>query len=600
MAVLPTVGTNSYNGFEFPSNTETLGYTLRFVLDRSGRTVVAAEHRIALRFVINLAGDSILTSTDTLIDAIKASLGKVGGQLYYKDKGCGDLEVNISTGGQLDIENGPKPLNLSFEHLAGPRAIRVTFEVLTTLPVCADAVYSGQPSEFVFRVSYAIDGSGYTTRRITGFVRVPVRRHPLQSRTFATSADEWREKITPALVPGCRRLPGTFTLSEDRSQLDFEFTDEEVGPNYLPPNTVRGRASHKIRSIGPGMERWAGTISATYETNRQAPATSAYEEFRNLVRQRFEQMRRNANPILTAGNSSQFPRANGFAIPLAFEMEETDVYGKQEASFSLTYQLASSLQNVLRSSGLWTPTNNTWDDWERSLRLSAFNVRGNAGLSFDARRSEVVIDLCRPNKNLTTPPATTPPPDVQLPPSYTGTDDFAVLKPEKKDSWMQYDLHVVSEEDTRVVVHQPLPIKKTTRTIRTEGVLAPVPVPVGQETTTEYPEAKIQTRTAPGLVVYLVGRALRAGYDIDMPVMREIDGVKATMANRPEMGEGYRCAAIGSFGGVTVYAATFNLRFVLPKAPPNRIAALSTPLVAANAYLDANGSFIVPRSLHTP
>lgn len=69
-------------------------------------------------------------------------------------------------------------------------------------------------------------------------------------------------------------------------------------------------------------------------------------------------------------------------------------------------------------------------------------------------------------------------------------------------------------------------------------------------------------RARPSTVVYLVGRAIRAGYEIPPPTLLELDGLKAEPASRPDRGEGFVTGGAHQVNCV-VYEAAWRLRYIL-------------------------------------
>src|SRR5687768_13145838 len=139
--------------------------------------------------------------------------------------GFGNITVNGAGSGARDVMWGPIPQLLKFQHL-GERAFECTFTVSWSAPTCADAVYEGQPLEVAYRLEFEPDRSGYTTRRYVGFLRIPLTRQSASSRRLTDSADSWRERINPALLPGFRRTYGPFVLNEAKTRLDWSIVDE--------------------------------------------------------------------------------------------------------------------------------------------------------------------------------------------------------------------------------------------------------------------------------------------------------------------------------------------------------------------------------------
>lgn len=91
-----------------------------------------------------------------------------------------------------------------------------------------------------------------------------------------------------------------------------------------------------------------------------------------------------------------------------------------------------------------------------------------------------------------------------------------------------------------------------------------------------------QKRTGPGVWVFMYGRALRAGFPVPCPELKEVEGVKLgdglEPANRPDMGEGFTSGVVGNVG-VPLYGAKWNLRYWLAKIPDKPIVPPENPMM---------------------
>ena len=118
------------------------------------------------------------------------------------------------------------------------------------------------------------------------YKRQPQTRSGVNERGLNDSADRYLEKIYPPLLPGFRRTPGTWKLSEDKCRGDFSITDEEMPPVAPPQKIIEVSAEHSYQAND--IARWTGTISATYDVDRgSGKAADAVAAFVGLVKDRW-------------------------------------------------------------------------------------------------------------------------------------------------------------------------------------------------------------------------------------------------------------------------------------------------------------------------
>jgi len=565
---VPMVGICSYGTFTFPGNTEALAFQYRPQYDSTGRTVTHNVISITLRFIVNNPGGN----TDAQVQAILNVLNTPAQPFHYQQKGFGDFAVNA--GGPKDVLWGPKPQVTGFRHLGGPAGTEVTWSVDVATVICADAVFEGQPLEFVYRLEFLIDKSGYTTRRYSGHVTVPQTRLGPNDRRLKGSADDWRERVEPALIPGFRRRPGTFTLDETKARLDFSFEDVEEGPNYLPASVVDGSFSHSLQSSGPGFTKWLITMRASFETDRTVPPEYAWTAFVRCARQRLDILRANL-PQLAPNAGGQ----RGLLVPLHLSVETPDAFGHPVTSFQMNWQLTSSpiLTDTLRACAIWAPVGDSWQIWAVSMNGGAFNDRGHAGLRFDAA-DEQITDLCQRRAINPPRPSTN---KLKTQPHKTIEQLLADPCPAPENSWLDYECAIMAEDGQNSVVLNPLP--------KTELSVTPITSFFGDLQGYQLakfdrePEGIIQNRAGGNYVIRLVGQAARYCYNIPPPQLLKVGEVEVVPANRLDMGEGLWTWTAGVYGDHQVIAARWNLRYMLKNAPRVRLQSLQTQTLGGSS-----------------
>lgn len=610
---LSGLGSLSYGGFDFSGpTTETLKASIKPQYDAAGRTVIYTVYSFTFRTLI--AGDP----TDSQIQFARRVLTKPGGQFVYRNRGLGDISVNC--GGAKDVLWGPKPQEVSFEPTSD-QACWLTWSVEVAVPECSNARFALQPMEFNFEVSFDIDKSGYTTRTYSGFVRVPMTRKTPTDRTLPDSADSYREKITPRRTKGFRRVSSSFKINTDKTRLDFTIVDEQMGRNAPPPGIVTAEADYHADTSGEGFTTWFATLNATYEMAAGVPNNTAANAFIKL----FDYYA--SKSVFEVFGAA----AGGGCIMLHFSVREPSIYGKPVASFSATWRFTTSLDAILSRSGFWTRVpDSDWQKWDATMG-KVLGPRGVSGLQFTASEDKIV-DLCMPAGGKTAPDPPREPDTVDIKQGRMPGPKFS--RPAPGFSWLDYQCWIETEGDQGIATLRTLPASASQVELRSSNTpdifsrsgslpastsssssggggggsasqglfgIAPAgmgrldnqqpPKPtgnafpglvgsavVGRLSADMPPEVKVQQRTAPLLVVYLCGHALRAGYPVPMPELTLLNGETPVAANRLDRGEGFFGPRIVANWGTPIYAARWRLRYLLQNIPPGGIPTPPNPL----------------------
>jgi len=607
-----------YNGVLFNGpELETLQLDGRPVPDSSGRTVMFVVWTITLRTVLNISAISP-AAMDTVVQRLRARLTAYGGEFHYEQQGM-PLVVNIPpTGNSIgeasnqgfypvgdpagttsttrDVVWGPKPQLLSFKLLGAGTSADVKWTVEIAIPECSNAKFAGAENllEFNYSLSFDIDRSGYTKRIMRGHLRVPQTRISQDNRKLSYSADDARELIYPPLVPGYRRTPGVFNLSEDKCKLDFTITDEEMGPNYFNEHVVDATANHTVKTSKAFSRRWFGTLSATYELGKLRRRDEAFAHFFTLFTDRRNQAKLERDKV------------KGAAIVLNVEISEPEIFGRRGAAFAATYFFTSTLEGIVEASGLWRPVPGTLGSkWTASL-AKFLDSRGLAQQRFDAS-SEVIIDLCLPSK----PKYTKPPPGDGEDPGKRPPPAPGNKIPPEDASWLYYMAWFRFEEIDETAELKPLPgkgkldvqpflgltamqpmflAKRTELIIPTNGFgstptppsIPPPSAPPVEQTEKAPPKEVVmprsiyQQRAAPSLYVWFMGYAARAGHPIPRPSINDLAGKPIIRSRSP--GCHFTHGVIGNYFGVNLYGAAWALRYQVPDPPADFIPAPANPL----------------------
>lgn len=623
--MLPTVGQLVYNGFAFGPYTETTSMKVSPKRDSSGRTVLYNVYRFTFRTFLKNVSNS---RNDPLVIAARRALTKSGADFTYTGRGFGDIRVN--QGAVRDVAWGPWPQELAFKPVGADQTCTLEWSLEVAVPDCADAAYSGRVMEFAYSVTFDRDAAGYSTRSIAGHLTIPQTRIAPGRNDLAESADDYRELVDAPVPVGYRRKWGSFRLDESKTRLDFTFSDEEMHENIPPPGVIEAHARHRLGSTKPGLLFWTGTLSAEYTLEKKADPAVCLRAFFTLLNAR----------ITFLGANLKFADQKGDAkpgqsiIPVACDFEEPEIYGPRKVNISLSYSFGGPLGAALGLAGLWRPVpGSDWGKWSASLEGGFHHVRAGARLTF-AAGDDRLVDLCGPAPVALV--ATTDLPQAQLPygPNdaqrerqligkalFTQMVQTAFPPPQRETSWVSYECEVFVEMESGTIPLRLLPAGPLTETTDLVSGRADFAGPAGNDAlsgelaTEEWvgtvtasasdfkatpgtlsgggvldaeiapgqnpPSARVQRRTRPLVYVYLRGRAVRAGYEVPVPRLTDIDGQEPVPANRLDCGEGYTSSVVFAAGGVPLYKARWNLRYLLP-AVPNRLPVPPNPLLGAD------------------
>ena len=599
---LPAGHTLRYNGITFGSFTKTLSVRVKPIPDASNRTTIVNEYTFTFRSTV--AGGA----TDAAVVACRRALTKNGGVFIYTGRGLGDIAIN--TGIVRDVMWGPWVTDVLFEPLAEDNAVRITWTIQVRIPECPGAKYKFAWMELAYTVTHDIDKYGCTTWTAAGHLRIPQNWSGNANRLLNDSPDDYREAQNPPLTMGFRRTYGPWVVSEDRTRLDFEIKDEEMGLNYPPPGVVDVKASHEFSSNGVAAHRWTGTISAEYELARGTPPAVAADHFYSvLVKNRIN----NAKKLAMLNNI----KGAAGVMPLAHSIGEPEIYGKiVKVKLSLTYQFLYDITgpgSPLAISGLWQPVPlSNWLAWSTSLKGTAMNPRGNVRFTF--KLTDDVFDLCNQPESRTeyipgkVNNVLTPVVPVSTAPQKVPAIKSLWEEPTAAASWANYENVIYLEADSGSVPVRTLPSKKEHKGLtgaapryenatqfvngqpvkfkidnlkQFQGQAANVVAPfAGDFAANTNAVAQIalfgakaidkvaaMVRSRQLVYVYLRGSATRWGYPVPCPSLTDVNGLVPVLACRLNRGEGFSQGIAGSAAGTPIYTATWNLRYQLPDVP---------------------------------
>lgn len=551
MSTLPDIGSCEYNGVDLNSpEFETLGISCKPIPDSSGRTTAYVRTSVRIRTIIFTTPP---LSTDGTIDTIRSRLTAQGGAFIYSSKGAGDIRANVPGEDAKDVCYGPRCEIIQLTPKGSAFAWELVAEFVICLPECDTAIFR-QPGvlEMCFTLSFSIDQAGYSRRTYQGHIAVPATRLTQANRTLQNNADDYRAKIYPKPLPGFRRTRSDFQLNEDKTRLTFTIEDDEMGPNIPPPGVASIRADHSQSNSEPyKFATYVGTLSADYELQKGANL--------NDVRRHFLEMwdkRRRA--ILASPNVN-----GGTVLPLKFSCREPDIFGRQRMEFSLSYTIVLSLSTVVGAyltAGLWQQhISNGWLRW--SATMKSFDPRGSAQLAF-SNNDDLIIDLC-----------VSPPNESKLSKSSRSittvdrgnTGKLQSSYPTPEFSWIFFQNAVFLELVDSTIEHKPLALQLMVQpniggdTFDQSGGFRPVTVP-------SLPTTVLQQRGAASFFVWMKGKAIRAGFQINPPTLVSIGGIPAVPANIAGCGFAQKQIGINP-EGVPIYSGEWRFRYLIPRPP---------------------------------
>jgi hypothetical protein len=157
-----------------------------------------------------------------------------------------------------DVNNGPKPKQCNIVHIAGTNCLTIEFEIEVCVVECQDASNTSGVLNNRWSMKDSIDGNWYTTRTITGRLRVAdINLNPQAFRTL----------VVPPLQNGFKRESIETTTSPDGLNLDYSISDRELYAACPAPGTTWS-GTHTI-ATGDGSQT-TGELNVSMEGPKDA------------------------------------------------------------------------------------------------------------------------------------------------------------------------------------------------------------------------------------------------------------------------------------------------------------------------------------------
>ncbi len=561
MAVLvPAVGTVSYNGVTFGAKTH-LGVEITPVEDEAQRTSVYLS--IVVTIDTFITGDEAIAASatsqgtpyiDSKLEQIRKLCFAPGGALIVDDQGFGSIRVNVAGESVKDVDYGPKIRKCSITPVGSARAANLKLIIEAKIPQCDDARYQQTPMAMNYEAHWHIR-DGITSRTVTGYIEIPMTRTTQTNRTPPDDADKYRERLQNSVPPGFKRTFQDFRDSKNKRRLDFTFVDEELDSDNPPPDeAIEIKDRHRVRSsLKEGFTSWTSSFSASIRVKKGADRQAQWTAFYTFIKDRYEQIVNGQLPDGVAGLVS--------VIPLDYEFVE-EIHDRL-IEFAISVRVITSLQTILKASGIWRPypaAAGDWGTWATSLDNDAWSLRGYANMA-SLPTDDVIVDLCGGEAKLQPRQPPFPSPEPQDAPDLLG-----IPKPSPGQSWLKYESYLVPHRTDSMIRHKLLQKLGPTKIPGPLEWLDPNTTEGMRVGINEGKDDVFQQFSTPTYTVALVGSAARAGYKIPLPNVLKIGGVTPTL-----LGGGAAQRVIANAGEYPVYGASWARYYALPNCPAGEL-----------------------------
>jgi hypothetical protein len=530
-------GTFEYNGVSLNDGALRLEIAQKPIMDEAQRTVVCIETTITAHTVIQADA-----GTDDSLESIRSALTKQGQALTFANKGFGD-DLNVNDGfapnSLRDVKWGPVPEVLAWNPIGDDKAAEVTWRVTTWLPpICTTngVVNSKGVMAFNFSMDFAINGKGFTTRTISGYIEIAMTRNG-GARNMSDCADLYREQIAFPPPNDFKRESQKWTLSADKRRLDFVLVDKQIeSRKAYPPGVLDIRMDHRAswsRANGQAMIL-RNTITADIEIAAHLPRMMALKIFLDIA---FRKINKHRNAGV------------GVLID-SFDMTE-EMFGLG-SSFGISFRVLKTLKDIL-GLGFWEDLGTTDLQWRVSVE-AAFGPRGFAGLGLQPD-ADIIVDLCRPQLPYFQA-ATTRPNEPQY-----AQSQYKNQQPPKDSSWLDFQ-NQLQPGRTVPTARQPT-MQTPQQSDEVEDIINNAVFgysgPAGTSDT-------IQQAGRPMYEVTMYGAARRVGYEIPRPGLIAVGGQTPV-----EVASVFDMRDEGDHFGVRVYSAAWAVTYMLPNSPGDTI-----------------------------
>lgn len=278
-------------------NVQTRDFRHEVVMDESNTD--ALYHNVSIKIETLLAEDSeqigpaINGSIADKVAFLRRSILQPRGEFQLSVEGRLILRATSQSGFSFtDVNNGPKPRDLSIIHIAGYKSFRITFTIDVALVFCdssggfATVIQDVQKNPKVLNNRWSIqesrDATGYMTRQITGLLRV-------------SHSDYWphlfRHLCMPPKLVGWQRKSMEFVQSTDGLKLNYTVMDRQryAAPPWPAIDWYGGSHTERVTASGALA---SSTVTVGLQGAPGTPKTELLKACSIVVEDRLGDLRR--------------------------------------------------------------------------------------------------------------------------------------------------------------------------------------------------------------------------------------------------------------------------------------------------------------------
>lgn len=563
--MLPARGTCAYNSYTFNGTAKTR-MVGRPVKSRDGRTITHVDYTLTVEWFLYDQENGLSCANQMIL--ARRSLQAPRKRLQYLTNGFGDLDVNGADAAKQDLRWGPQPSEVQYEVVGHGQIWKCIWYCTFSVSECSSLSLNAlSVMGFGYGAKWSFDETGYCTRTITGYVQTP--GYVRANGTWGT-ADDLRDLIQVQIPLGFRRAPREFTLSDDRTTLDFTITDVEIPAESLPDGCTEADGMYDVSNMNPrDLSHWNGRFSCNYTVSPDRPRRDAWDAFWALVIDRIQ---------WNITQNQQRGQGNNKPLLTSFRIGEGLYKGNRRMTFDLSFMFTADLKNMMIDSGMWRPVPHTDS---RHWASSVGSILGNRGLSdlrFDAA-GDIIINLCDVSANLRTPNEPNNGPVLH-------TEDAPGNPQMKTEGYIRYQNRIDLKTQsgyiaTRLLTNSDARFNRsmTARTdssgnpvLTTDPSSSPPPgvpqndFPFVPPTPTAADVESVQARVVPGQTARLRGYAVRVGKPAPPPKLLQVGDSPAI----PSLQQHFDQMHVGFVMGVPMFYSEWNLPYSLPDVTGGR------------------------------
>ena len=611
------LGYIAYNGFTFSGPRFRWQVSVRPEFSKDGRTTIANITTLTVRYHLsdgfnidpNVSSNNVDTGYNHAqsvheygrrnVQWLRSMLMKSGSRLTISGMGF-DVDINPGTQASVasnlnlfDVRWGPKPIRCDIVPIGDGVFWQVDWVCEFALPECVastglghdgylslngsyGASYIGFPYNLLsgaednletltYGVDWTIDHAGLTVRAIRGEYSVAVHRKSTAyvngSRTdIPFTADEIREMIAPIVPDEFQRVSQRYQMSEDKRTMTFEIIDRELASeNGMPPGVVDMQMSHAVSMEGlglPGNRDIVCTMSGSVEVMKGVPKGFVFDRCLLIIQQRIDIAR-------TAVDGDDNTATAVFLVSIGVVEE---LYGPRKISFTVTYVIKQGVDgipfaNLINTTGLFREVDLpsvTYDQWQKSLRNTAWHQRGVSRMEFQANEDKIVGPCEGPGGANRTA--------LTLPPYVTnGGGSLTSSCPGDSTSYIGWSSDIKITAKNNTIVNRPMRLPgETSSTYKPksdeDATLTPV-VRVSNSTTRKAQTLAAETE----VIVTVTGQAARLGKYPEIPKISEerfaSDAFRAANKITPIGTDNISRSRKGRLGPCAIYTTKWKLQY---------------------------------------